>query len=54
MSWIHSQQSNFVFIAPILLEDTVYIHYCYLFVYFFYNSLMQIYTIRNIKNELFY
>ncbi len=31
MSWLHSQQSNFVFTVPILLEDTVYL-FIYLFI----------------------
>ncbi len=26
MSWLHSQQSNFVFTVPILLEGTIYIY----------------------------
>ncbi len=28
MSWLHSQQSNFVFSVPILMDGTVYIYVC--------------------------
>ncbi len=32
MSWLHSQQSNFVFTVPMLMEGTVYI-YIYIYRY---------------------
>ncbi len=33
MSWLHSQQSKFVFTVPILLEGTIYILYINIQIY---------------------